>query len=514
MVFSDSSDAQFFQILGRTAQMEDRVRAWTSQAAIEKQLELTDTSSKALAFFRKLCLQGTYPVHTPWRQDFRSFNDGAATIKRTAFDSWDFEPFDIVNFGFDDSAADLQRGEFAYQLRHVKPHGALKMRRLNVWNAQVVDEALKGGIVRNTYDLLQRQDAGYVNVGSSRGLTAVDYMGTLSSRGGEDIYWGVLDRGTGKFLRAPQLNPFAHGEKNWLVAKWIDLPDEFYGIGVGHLNYRTQSELNDRRNFINDLLYSSLYNMWLMRSDSGIVLQGNKMRWRPHEVIQADGISDEFLRALRPDLGGLPAAVNLENTDIERMRRTSGATSSLQAVATGITATEAQTIQSEATRRVKAMVRSQVSSFFRKFVLRVHQLNLQFMDRPLSAKFTGSDGLEIFGEVTREDLILHPDIKIKMTTDLDFRPFKRRELIELLQAFGQLAQSGVLGARRIVPDPIIEELAQTYNMDPRKFFQREGLIEMETQRQTQRPEVHGRAMREIMQESPGAQELLAGAEMR
>lgn len=507
MIFSDSSGAKFFQFTGRGG-MDSKIRAMVSQAAIEKQMTLNKMESKSLGFLRKLCLQGTMPVNVPWRVEYKSYHDGINRASKLHYDSWDFEPFDIVNFGFDDSTDDIERGEFAYQILNVKPHGAAKMRRLGIWDGAIVDSAIGGGFQRNVYDMQQRMDAGYQARTGTRGLTAIDYMGTIPSRGDDDVYWAVVDRGTGKFLRQPQLNPYFHAEKKWLVGKWITLPGEFYGIGIGDLNYRTQSELNDRRNFINDLLYASLYNMWLKRSDSGLMLPGNKMTWRPHQVLEADGIGEEFLRALRPDLGGLSSAINLENIDIERMRRTSGATSSLQAVATGVTATESQSIQSEATRRVKAMVRSQIASFYRDFVTRAHQLNLQFLDKPLLAKLTNEDGNEVIGDVTREDLILQPDINVKLTLDLDFRPHKRRELIEWLQVLGQLNQSGLLTQRHIIPDAIIDELAQTYNMDPRKFYSKEGMMELETQRAMGNTQTMQNAQQEIISESPAAQQFL------
>lgn len=508
MVFSDASDARFFQLTGN-GYLDSIVRAHVSESVLEKQMQLNKFEKKTLPFLRKLILQGTYPADMRWHLRQKSYFDPMLSRMVEAFDCWDFEPFDIVNFGFDNTAAEIERQEFSYRLMNVKPSGANKMARRGVWNASVVAEALGSGITRNSYDTAQRQSAGYSSDGLTRGLTAIEYVGTLESRGDDQQYWAVLDLRSKKFLMEPELNPWRHGEKPWLACQWIALPEEFYGLGIGHLNYRTQHEINDRRNFINDLLYSSLYNMWLARSDSGLSFPGNKMRWRPHEVLTADGISDEFLRALRPDMAGLGPAMNLENGDIEKMRRTSGATSSLQAVATGVTATESQTIQSEATRRVKAMVRSQIASFMRDIVIRSHQLNLQFLERPIAARFVHpDDGLEMYGTADQNDLLLNPDFKVKMTTDLDFRPFKRRELIELLQSFGALAQSGILDKRRIIPDPIIEELAQTYHIDPRKFFNREGLMEMETRRMTQDPRLQQRAMSEVVQESPAAQQML------
>ena len=228
------------------------------------------------------------------------------------------------------------------------------MARSGIWEKKWVDEAIESGIKRNPYDLEIRQLAGYSDSPHGRsGMTAHEYYGTLESRDDDEIYWACISD-DGKFLKEPEINPYAHGEKPWLFGKWFSIPGEPYAMGVGHVNFRTQSEINDRRNFINDLLYASLYNMWLRRTDSGITLPGGKMKYSPHQIIEGDGISDEFLRPLRPDMSPLGPAINLESNDIEKMRRQSGATSTLQAVATGITATESQQIQSEATRRLKA----------------------------------------------------------------------------------------------------------------------------------------------------------------
>ena len=246
-----------------------------------------------------------------------------------------------------------------------------------------------------------------------------------------------------------------------------------------------------------------------MRSDAGFTLPGNKMRWRPHEVLTGDGISDEFLRPIRPDMSGLGPAVNLEGADIEKMRRHSGATTTLQAIASGITATETQAIQSEATRRLRAMVRSNVGSFFRRMLYRAHALNLQFLDRALSARITDNKGYEVFGEVSREDQILSPDIRMKLSTDLDFRPVKRREMIEAITAIAQLAKAGVSHSGAMTSDAFLEELASQFNIDPRKIWSREGIVQAESQRRMMDPRMQRAAMQQMVSESPRAQQVMA-----
>ena len=225
----------------------------------------------------------------------------------------------------------------------------------------------------------------------------------------------------------------------------------------------------------------------------------------PHQIIEGDQIGEEFLRALRPDVSPLGPAINLESNDIEKMRRNSGATSTLQAVATGITATESQQIQSEATRRIKAMIRSNLASLLRKFLYRAHSLNLQFLDRPFTTSVKDAAGLQLFGQVTRQDLIIEPDIRMKLTTDLDFRPFKRKELLEMLDVYARLNATVPTTGKYFPPDALIQELATTYGMDPQKFNARDMLLESETRRATQNPDLQRRAMGEMVNNSEMAQ---------
>jgi len=294
MIFSDDSENLFFDLLAQDGGDEiANIEAFVSKATISKQLELTKFQKKMLPFLRMLALYGNQPVATPWRLAYRSYWDNMARVRKPAFDCWDFKTVPIVNFSFDDNQQDLEDQEWAAETMHLTSMAARSMARSGIWNPMTVDDALKKGITRNIYDREDRQIAGYVDsLTAGNGFTAHEYYGTLESRDDGEIYWAVIDS-RGEFLKEPEINPYAHGEKPWLFGKWFDLPGEPYAMGTGHINYRTQSEINDRRNFINDLLYASLYNMWLKRSDSGIALPGGKMKYSPHQIIEGDLITEE-----------------------------------------------------------------------------------------------------------------------------------------------------------------------------------------------------------------------------
>lgn len=501
MIHTDTDGSTFFDLEGRGEDDDAWSRAKTAQGALEEQMRRNHFEEKTLPWLRMLPLMGSYPIATPWSLRYRTRWDGFQRVREPSYDSWDFAPFHLWDFAFDDTRSDIEEQGWAAQTSHVTASGGLSMVRAGIWDEAVMRDALEEGLKRSPQEREWRAVAGYQDVAQARGLTVYEYHGELEGREDGEMYWAYL-ASNGKFLMPPQLPLYAHGEKPWLMSHWFSLPGEPLSMGVGHINSRTQSEINDRRNFINDLMYASLYHMWLARSDSGMSFPGDKFKWSPHGILRGDLIGDDALRPLRPDLRALSAAVNVEGGDIEKMRRHSGATSTLQAISTGITATEASQIMSEATRRIKAMVRANISSTLRRFVTRAHQLNRQFLDRPFPAYALDRSGVRVYGDVTREDLIEDPNVIVKMTTDLDYRPFMRKELIEMLSVFQKL------GPRANI-EPLLERLARFYGMDPRKFFRREGLIEIETQRQAGLPATAGRAMGELVSGSPAAQSRLA-----
>ena len=506
MIFSDSSDAKFFDIVGEGP--EDRARAEVTRAVLSKQLESIEFDTKLLPFLRMLILHGTQPADIPWVFGYRSYYDFSSQIRKPAFDSWDFQGFNLINYSFDDSDQDTEKQEWSARTWHITPSAARGMVRRGIWSESAVDKALGEGFNRSQYDDKNRQDAGYSSQTKGEGFTAIEYFGVMGDKD-DEVYWAWVTK-SGIVLKEREINPFWHGEKLSIVAKWIALPDEPYGMGVGHVNCNQQLEINDRRNFVNDLLYASLYNMWLKSSSSGFNLPDGKMRWEPFKVFEADSIGEDSFRALRPDMSGLSPAIALEGSDRETMRRNSGATSTLQAIATGVTATESSFIQSEATRRLKATVRAQIGTFLKRVLYRAHRLNTQFLDRPLVARVLGPDGNEMFGNVSRQDLLLEPDIRVKISTDLDFRIHKRKELIELLNVL-LTAQRGQTGANQGMADAVISEIATLYGMNPAKIKPRDLVIESEIQRAMANPAMQGAAQQQMMATSPGASAIMNGA---
>jgi len=120
MVFSDDSDELFFDMLAEDGGNDiEQIEAQISKATLAKQIELTRFQTKTLPFFRMLALYGTMPVETPWRLSYKSYWDNIYRVRRPAFDCWDFQPFNIVDFSFDDTQEDVEQMEWTCKTEHI-----------------------------------------------------------------------------------------------------------------------------------------------------------------------------------------------------------------------------------------------------------------------------------------------------------------------------------------------------------------------------------------------------------
>jgi hypothetical protein len=220
--------------------------------------------------------------------------------------------------------------------------------------------------------------------------------------------------------------------------------------------------------------------------------------WEAYKVLEMDDIGG--IEPLRPPLDGIPYARQLEETDREAMRRQSGATSTLQGISQNLTATESKIVQDEATRRLRAIVRSQIGTFLKKMLYKCHSRNLQFLDRKRVIRAEGPDGEQLFAAVNNESISPNPSFHMMISTDLNFRVFQKKELLEFLQGFAMLARTNGFN---MDAKPIIEKLALSFNMNPRDFKR-----ELDINRQMTQPETMKRATQEIIANSPGAQQVL------
>ena len=488
MIFSDTSDASFFDAYPQG--YDDAIKAFLTKSVLSDQFETAELQRKTMPMLGGLIRDGFSAVEIPWVLEYGWRKQNGVLTRFPKYDCFDFQYIKPDSFSFSEGSNEWRCRTFIIPFAKAK-----RMEKSGLWKD--VDKAAANASPYNETERARRDIAGLPSEPHEKQLKYHEYFGFLDSEE-EDFMWRVVVADNGILLRDIEINPYDDGEDPYLTTKWIEVDNEDYGIGVVEINGKQQKEINDRRNYINDNLYAALYNMWKQSSDCGYKSNGGKIVWEAYKVLEMDNVKG--LEPLRPPLEGIPYARQLEETDREAMRRQSGATSTLQGISANQTATEAQITQNEATRRLRAIIRSQIGTMLKNLLYKCHARNLQFLDRTRVIRAEGPEGEQLFAAINNNSLSKNPDFKMKLTTDLDFRPFKRKELLEFLQGAAMLAKAN--GAQ-FDAFPIIEQLAVNFNMNPRDFKR-----EIDINRAMTTPAVQKAAVKQIINESPGAQRVM------
>lgn len=493
MIFSDTSDASFFDVYPQG--YDDAIKAFLTKSVLSDQFETVDLQRKAMPFIRGLIRDGYAPVEIPWVLDYGYKKQNGILTKFPKYDCFDFQYIRPCEFSCSEGADNLEGMEWTAKTFIIPYARAQRMGAQGLW--QNVDKCKGNTSPYNETEKARRSIAGLTSEPKIPTLKYHEYFGYLESMD-EDYRYRMVVADNGIVLKESEIIPYEDGEYPYLDCKWVEADNELYGIGVVEINSKQQKEINDRRNFINDNLYAALYNMWKQSSDCGYKSNGGRLVWEAYKVLEMDNLSG--LEPLRPPLEGIPYAKQLEETDREAMRRQSGATSTLQGIAQNMTATESQIVQNEATRRLRASVRSQIGTFLNRLLYKCHSRNLQFLDRRRVIRAEGPDGEQLFAAVNNNSLSRNPAFKMKISTDLNFRTFQKKELLELLQGFAMLAKTEGFN---LDPKPIIEKIAIAFSMNPRDFKRELDINRAMTQPETQKAAVQG-----IIANSPGAQAIM------
>jgi len=447
---------------------------------------------KMMPYLGGLIRDGYAVAEVPWVLRYGYKKTENSILRFPKIDCFDFQYIKPFNFSCSEDAYNVADMSWTCRSEVISATNAKILGVQGTWIN--VDEALGANAAPYSDDeRLRRETAGYPTDPKEKSIRVHYYWGFADSLGVDYQVYGIV-AANGTVLKATEITPYSDGENPFVECKWIELDSELYGMGIFETGEKQQKEINDRRNYVNDNLFAALYNMWTMSSDCGYKNDGGKLFWEAFKVLEMENV--EGLKPLRPPLDGITYAKSFEEVDTAGMRRASGASSTLQAVGQGNTATESQIIHNEATRRLRAIARSQVGSTLKRFIYKAHSRDLQFLDRKTVVRVMGPEGELLYTTTDRHGLSPNPDFVIKMSTDLDFRPFKQKQLIEFLQVFAQMAKAE--GAK-YDSWPIIEKIAATYDINPKDFKR-----ELDINRAMTLPETQKEAMNQIISESPGA----------
>src|SRR3990167_7857412 len=202
-----------------------------------------------------------------------------------------------------------------------------------------------------------------------------------------------------------------------------------------------QKDINRILRRVNDVELFSLYNMNFVGAGSG--LKSNKLDVFPWNLIPVNDVNQ--IKEIRPQIEGIINGLKLLEQTREDFRAVTHATSTLQAVLTGATATESSLAQSEALRAISLIAEINADSVIRKHLETMHKNEID--QNPF-------------------DSVYVPNVEFipKVTTDKDYKPEHSKKLLEFLSLSTSIRQTMPMDFN---PMPILRYFARSVGINPR-----------------------------------------------
>ncbi len=461
------ADEPWFEIDAMSLDEDAQDRSMITQAVLEQQLEEMQFRTKFSRILRSLVLNGTGVVETFWNFRTKFLPDGKDFKEVSVIDQPDIALVPLANWRFDPFAQTIE--DALWVAKEIEVNES-ELNSLVSASGKLSDQMIKspdpvppGNLSTDIGLNVARQlrfGKGFTEIDGKR-IVVVDYWGKHPLKE-TPVDWRIVTvNGNQTVVEIP--NPYDHGMKPFLRGTYIDRENSFYAMGVGQILRRPQEEINDFRNLGRDMLNYGLNNMWFRKGPGSS--KAKRLKIKPNAIFDVDETGQ--LEPIKPNLEVLTQLIRFEELTKEDMRFGSAATTTTQALPTGVTATEARIIASESGRRLNSLAISIGESLLKPMLLRMIDLNNQFLDRPMIVKVAGREEKRTI-EVNRGDLLLSPIVKIRIATDLDFRPAQNRRLTSTIQTLVQ--------AKQVDPDlqidikPLAAKLVKNFGIDPREVI--------------------------------------------
>src|SRR3990167_11479616 len=274
------------------------------------------------------------------------------------------------------------------------------------------------------------------------------------------------------------LNQYWHGRIPVLDCRDIEEMESAEGLGTGQILMAAQKLVNENESLMQEMVNYVVFGGF--RRVGGITSKmGKAVRLFPGRIFddQSDGIIE---RMQLSDPAGYKLAQMQQQVRIEGMRAVSGATTNVQAMAQGGTATETRTIAAESARRLAGFAVAFANQILRPFIQMEMELYEQFLpDDAMVATSVPVEGTMQVVKGFKADMGLSKaKARMKVATDLYFREKMARNLNSanekitgVLSAVAAVAPGAAVPAATLllpsIVDVVRKELA-ILNINPNK----------------------------------------------
>lgn len=405
---------------------------------------------KLLKGNKGMCLFGTQVWEEPYVQSTNGIG----------FTGTDFNPLSLLQVAFRSGVYDINHSDFIGGIHHFNSNYLRFITSSDVWNKEAIEAGIKekesnaeSGYAKSSIET-RRNVGGYQTTRNNTHEVILfhgrlsdydnpliaqmwEYYGRTDDPRNSDITIGILNR-----RHLIRLNPTPYGTWHHMykIAHYSEFELEPIAYGVGAMAHVLQKDINRILRRVNDVELFSLYNMNFVGLGAG--LKSNKLDVFPWNLIPVQDVNQ--IKEIRPQIEGIINGIKLLEHTREDFRAVTNATSTLQAVLTGATATESSLAQSEAMRAVSLVAEINADAVIRKHLDTLHKNEI---------------------DQNPYDQLYIPNVQFtaKVTTDKDFRPEHTKKLLEFLQLSTSIRQTMPMDFN---PMPIIKYFARSIGINP------------------------------------------------
>lgn len=200
----------------------------------------------------------------------------------------------------------------------------------------------------------------------------------------DDLHVVIINRA---YVALESENPFWHKKKPYDKAVYIEVPGEFYGMGIPESLEDLQDELNTERNMRIDYRKFLLRRMFKVRKGSSIDKNSHLLNFRQGGIVPVEEM-DDVQELVSSDV---PGSTFTEESGIKRdMQDASGAQDVVMgASGTGETATTTMSKDNNASMRFRLVISNLEKNLLVPIARKMLQLNQQFIDDERVLRITG-----------------------------------------------------------------------------------------------------------------------------
>jgi hypothetical protein len=399
-------------------QGQDEVGAKHQEALCRHQHREMDWSTTASQLLRSLCIYGTAIQKTFWKQQYRTVsyrqaqrvpdpeNPGLTktivrpvTREEFTFDGNDARQVSIFDFFTTPSVGRIDDAEWAADRTMWSQGKILQMGKDGHWTNLDQLKERTGENDMNFGDEFKERKAYSYGVFDSREASlaphinhwpVLDWWGLADFGEGEQIYNIVMiDPAGAQLIALVRKNPLWHGQLPYQVARFIELEEELYGIGLIEPIARLSQEKDLKKNLYHASAQLESNPMLVVENNANI--QDAQLVARPGLVLRAES-ADAIKPLFMPKVSD--AALQAMGELTSDIHETHGISPAMMGQSKAGTATEAMSNVNESNMRIMGPI----ENFEREMIVpMLHQMainNQQFLTRARAIRVLGPEGLK------------------------------------------------------------------------------------------------------------------------